>query len=321
MKLINVRSPYIISVNEAGQIETKIELRIWNYGGTKPTDPTYQFSKPIPSTTQRECVWNISNFAKDFIDNKLESVIDVDLTQYNYCNLEVKTYYKLTDTFVLKDTLDFICLNGYTNFVGGANQFKDGAEFQNLSLINDIIIYDAKASQYYIQLYFPSADYSIIRVNNLGTTTLVPEIGINNIYVGGYFTGTNQQYFAVINKSTKAIVTGYPSFNNYVYSITQDADNIYVGGNFTGRFAVINKSTKETVAGYPTLDNGIYALSRDKQHLYIGGVFTGRFAVMDLATKQLITGFPSFDNSINAITCDGEGMQTDWQKVYIRKPK
>ena len=186
MKLINVRSPYIISVNEVGQIETKIELRIWNFGGTKPTDPTYQFSKPIPSAAQRECVWNISNFAKDFIENKLESVIDVDLTEYNFCNLEVKTYYKLTDTFVLKDTLDFICLNGYTNFVGGANQFKDGSAFQNLSLINDIIIYDAKASQYYIQLYFPSADYSILRVNSLGTTTLVPEIGINNLYVGGF---------------------------------------------------------------------------------------------------------------------------------------
>ena len=85
------------------------------------------------------------------------------------------------------------------------------------------------------------------------------EVEATHLFIGGEFTGTNQQYFAVINKSTKTLVTGYPSFNSYLYSITQDADNIYVGGYFTGAnkqyFAVINKSTKTLVTGYPSSFN------------------------------------------------------------------
>ena len=60
MKVIYSRSPYTISINEAAQVGSKIELRIWNKSGTRPDIPTYTFSKQIPSITQTETYYNIS---------------------------------------------------------------------------------------------------------------------------------------------------------------------------------------------------------------------------------------------------------------------
>jgi hypothetical protein len=46
MKVVKVRSPFIIEINEAGQSGSKIELFIWN-GSTAPATPTYTLSKNI----------------------------------------------------------------------------------------------------------------------------------------------------------------------------------------------------------------------------------------------------------------------------------
>ena len=132
------------------------------------------------------------------------------------------------------------------------------------------------------------------------------------IYVGGAFTGTNQQYFAVIDKSTKALETGYPSFNAQVNSISNDASFIYVGGLFTGtnqtRFAVINKSTKSLETGYPSFNGNVSTISIDDSFIYVGGSFTGtnqeRFSVINKSTKALEIGYPSFSSTVSEISND-----------------
>jgi hypothetical protein len=43
MANINARSPYIITINEALQIETKIEIFLWNGTGSVPTAPLLTF--------------------------------------------------------------------------------------------------------------------------------------------------------------------------------------------------------------------------------------------------------------------------------------
>ena len=38
--IINVRSPYIVEINEVGQSNSKVELFIWNGSGGAPASPT-----------------------------------------------------------------------------------------------------------------------------------------------------------------------------------------------------------------------------------------------------------------------------------------
>ena len=54
MKVVEIRSPFIIQVNEPTQLGSKIEVFIWRNGDTEPTTPTYTLSKPIPTTNQRQ---------------------------------------------------------------------------------------------------------------------------------------------------------------------------------------------------------------------------------------------------------------------------
>jgi pimeloyl-ACP methyl ester carboxylesterase len=69
MKKIFLRSPYTISINEVGQIGSRVELFIWNANMTEPTIPSYTMSKKNVSPTQTENVFNISNKAIEFIEN------------------------------------------------------------------------------------------------------------------------------------------------------------------------------------------------------------------------------------------------------------
>ena len=71
MKVVKVRSPFIITVAESGQVGSKIELSIWNKGNPVPSSGSgfYSLSKAIPSATQINTSYNISNYVKEFIYN------------------------------------------------------------------------------------------------------------------------------------------------------------------------------------------------------------------------------------------------------------
>ena len=45
MKVVKVRSPFIIEVNEASAIGSKVELYIYPNGSSVPASPTYTLSK------------------------------------------------------------------------------------------------------------------------------------------------------------------------------------------------------------------------------------------------------------------------------------
>ena len=128
MKVIYARSPYTISIDEAGQVGSKIELRIWYNGEVKPTLPTYTFSKQIPSITQTETYYNISPYIKDFIapiNPQTTLLIDTEEKEM-YCLVEVITFYTedLID-YTEIETLYFIGVNGFTNPNLGANQITE----------------------------------------------------------------------------------------------------------------------------------------------------------------------------------------------------
>lgn len=121
MKVVKVRSPFIIEINEPTQLGSKIEIFIWNNGDTEPTTPTYTLSKPIPTTNQRKTSYNVSNFVKEYIDNIAPiypSTIAQD-TNNNWAYFRVKRYWDNAGTFTLLDNILYVGVNGFTNYMDG----------------------------------------------------------------------------------------------------------------------------------------------------------------------------------------------------------
>jgi len=121
MKVVKVRSPFIIEVNEAGAIGSKIELFIYNSGSAIPATPTYTLSKPNPSATQLSTSYNVSNFVKEYIDNVIpggdEEPDQADVNEWAL--FRVKRYKLVGSTYTLLDTIDYVGVNGFTNYTDG----------------------------------------------------------------------------------------------------------------------------------------------------------------------------------------------------------
>jgi hypothetical protein len=91
--MILVNQPYIFTVDEAGQLGSKIELFIWN-GDTPPATPNYTFTKQIASATDTANYYNISPFLAEFIQfgiNTTDTFAPLG-TEY-YAKFRVKNYY------------------------------------------------------------------------------------------------------------------------------------------------------------------------------------------------------------------------------------
>lgn len=169
MKVIKVRSPFIIEVNEAGAIGSKIELYIYPYTGPYPSGPTYTLSKLNPSTTQLSTVYNVSNYVKEFIDN-------IKSTYVNYYGFseepnewvlfKVKRYKLVGTTYTLLSDIDYIGVNGFTDYTNGNQTATDS--FVNLLTNTDIKNY------YYKQNTYPSDEiqYTNLLIDKLSTTTV-----------------------------------------------------------------------------------------------------------------------------------------------------
>ncbi len=123
--IVRARSPYIITINEVGQTSGKLELRIWKNGETKPTLPTYSFTKSIPSATQTKLTFNISPYLKDFISNELN-----DLGTW-HCHFECRLFSNNVELTAQK--VELLAVNGYTDFTQGLNYAENKANrFSNI---------------------------------------------------------------------------------------------------------------------------------------------------------------------------------------------
>jgi hypothetical protein len=125
-KVILARSPYQVIINEPTQIATKVELRLWNKGTTKPTNPTYIMSEGIASVTQTETNYNISPFILEYID-KYYPIYNADNVIFagnkEWCIGEYITYYQtnLSDEWVETDVVEFCGVNGFSTPEQGMN--------------------------------------------------------------------------------------------------------------------------------------------------------------------------------------------------------
>jgi hypothetical protein len=153
INVILARSPYQVVINEANQIRTKVELRLWNKGGTRPTNATYIMSEGIASVTQRETNYNISPFILEFIDKFKLQYSSSTITQADnkeWCIGEYKTFYETNETeFTLLDTVSFCAVNGYSTVEQGLNYYP-ALEKDYLLLANPLIkVYWSTTIPYY----------------------------------------------------------------------------------------------------------------------------------------------------------------------------
>jgi len=206
MKVVKVRSPFLIEVNQSGQVGSKIELSIYNKGNSIPTilsgvtvstagqfsctaatfavgntvtisgtlggtgtitgytspktyyviatngttsftlsatlggaaitttagTPTgltyitqisgfYSLSKSVPSTTQTNTIYNVSNYVKEFIENVQPLTNDEPdiVDDFEWVNFRIKRYWYNGTTYTLLDTNDYVGINGFTNYSDG----------------------------------------------------------------------------------------------------------------------------------------------------------------------------------------------------------
>lgn len=168
MKRIFVRSPFFIEVDETGQSNGKIELYIWNKGGTKPSSPTYTLSKNVPSLNQTKLSWNISNFAKEYI--KPISPVSVSVpTEENtntWCYMQVISY---SDDVEINDET-YICLNGYNTYSDGYNYYTNSID---IPLVNRNIVFQKTASFVpYVNVFYEQGEFDVI---GYGTITIAED--------------------------------------------------------------------------------------------------------------------------------------------------
>jgi hypothetical protein len=132
MKVVNVRSPFVISINESGQLFAQVKVYVWYRTGSAPTLPSFTMSKAIASTTQTECVFNVSDNLKEYITAfapTLTSTVDYE-NKFAWCFFKIETYYgaDLKDLELI-DTIDYVGVNGFTDYFSGTQEpFDENAK-------------------------------------------------------------------------------------------------------------------------------------------------------------------------------------------------
>ena len=192
MKKIFIRSPYFIQINSIGQLGSKVELYFYKQGETLPILPTYTLSKKIASPTQTENTYNIANYAKDFIKIINSQAVNEPTTEdvNNWCYVKVKTYSELTlNTYTLLAEETIVCLNGYTNYLDGYNNYTENAV---VLLFNPDIKKLKSSSRKNINI-FSDAGANLEWNNTDGYDAFTPSV--DNMYALNLADGTNQFYY------------------------------------------------------------------------------------------------------------------------------
>lgn len=268
MNIFFSRLPYLIEVNEDPlQIATKIELFIWELDGIEPTTPTHVVERESFSPTQYAGSYNIS----PFVDDKMKNI-------NRPLFVKVKTYYKLTTSWIYIDTTELISARGYENgspTLSGYYVLESFAD-NRYYLTTDPII-NASYTGLKINILFDFDTYSELRVryfNDLNEEIVYyEETGIKYLtipkstYYSGDFAQGNSfelSYYDGENyipfHTDEVIPECEPKFNPYVLTYT----------NILGGQSQLYLFKKSTISNeYKSSD---YNLAGSKQVFNLNGV-------------------------------------------------
>jgi len=223
MKTIFVRSPYSVKVDFATQIETKLELYLWNRPNSAPATPNYTFSMLIPSTTQRTAYYNIANECQEYIENINPNYYIYPIVDSNnmYAFAKAITSYRTVSggAWTQYSNETFICLYGYTEYSQGVNYSID----QQVTILTNNSIYNINTPIYTNTSYRPYLN------------VLLQGSGI--LY---HFSYSNSLQTQIVNSTTTEATTllqipylpyGWNNTNDYIFTIVDDNDVIYYTEN------------------------------------------------------------------------------------------
>ena len=217
--IVNVRSPYIVTINIGNQRGSKVELFIWNGTSSEPTIPTYTLSLNIPSNELPENEYNISTYLEEFIDNIKPVYSGNEDSNKMYVNFKFKRYYLNTSgVYNLLDTTTGIGLAGYTNYLDGVN-FVSNANTELLADPAKEIIYNRSGQYPYINFVSKTDSISVVYADlnngNISNSTITT-------------TGNYKVYRVPVTTNSSAYDKGnFVTINGIKYTITPECGNKY----------------------------------------------------------------------------------------------
>ena len=210
MTNIFVRSPFIISVNETGQIGSKIEIYLWNGTGSAPSTPQYTLSKLIPSDTNTNTGYDISPYVREYLSHVATqspvalSTSFTNLATTQWCNVKVQAFKLVGATYTLVATHERYAFDGYSFYESGYN-FDHGRFLleQKEYFYNEDVTYAGEVACYLNsgeKVRYRSANAFTLTTATINSATIyagfrkITSVSVSGNYTAGAATG-NALYF------------------------------------------------------------------------------------------------------------------------------
>jgi hypothetical protein len=179
MATINARSPYVVTINETGQIETKLQIFLWNGTGSMPSSPAYTLSKKIPSSNKPATYYDVSPYVREYIDHNTLQVIDTVFTNTptsQWCNIGLKLFKKVSTSFTqVGSTQTHFGVDGYGYYEEGYNP-----ALENYLLTEGTYTYSYNLTGEYGWLTLYTGSGNSVKYTNLQTgATYTTGVGTN----------------------------------------------------------------------------------------------------------------------------------------------
>ncbi len=176
MAVISARSPFIVSINEASQIGSKIEIFLWN-GTTEPSpnNAKYTLSKLIPASNNTLTTYDVSPYILEYITHdEPESPTTIqahDTTQW--CNVRIKRYKLINSTYTLLDTTDYFGFDGWTYYEEGSNVEQGGSMLDEKTYYYNEGNYAGELVHYMVYVNGSSRGYAVYTKPDLSASTTI----------------------------------------------------------------------------------------------------------------------------------------------------
>lgn len=267
MSTINARSPYYISIEEAGSTQTEIYIYLWNGTGSAPAYPTYVLSKAVPSVTNALCQYNISPYITEFIDHSgrqnIYPTYPVNTPNSQWCNVQVKRY---ADGDLL-DTTTYKGVDGYGYYAQGQNPIltnwllDEGTYYYPYNILIDPAINQLRQVGQ-ITVY---NEYRI-EYTNLRTLDLEVVTSVNNkfsdspcVIPDNIADGNKVEIFDLVTEELLATYIFKPLEECYYEPITIDFVNKYGAWQRTFMFKASYRSLEVSNTEYNLLQSSLFS--------------------------------------------------------------
>jgi len=211
------RSPFIVTIAESGQTETRLELYLWT-SGSQPADPQYTLSKKIPSSNNTKTFYNIAPYAREYFtfgsyDYDTANFFDTATSTNYLVNYHVKKFKTIAGSETSAGTETGQFLNGYSEYMEGVNKAKTDVLLDEGTYIYH---YDSSFSTTQLNALAGSFDVEVavgekIKYTNLSTGSVqeytISAAGVKvfgRVYTGNLAHGNKVE---LINTSSNVVFT------------------------------------------------------------------------------------------------------------------